>query len=972
MYKNFKKFLTIFMVSLMWTQFGYAPEEETSDISKILDAQAQNKAALRADLRESRRQNFINRMNIEHNLTDQSSDDDINKAYRAETRSYYQGKGLFNAKSKEESAYSIDNLEDYRTAHLREVQAARKTRQASREAALRGQDVSLKRKLNDEELTSINSIQAFEQLSEKQKEQFITWVINKIDLTKSLSEQSVDLLSKIRTIPDTGKFGEDLTNKIQSLDQKELISINSAYFIFVKPDQVKEFTPETINELSNKQLTELIKKEENKTTLKQRIQSFTPEELVNLEKYFNYITTEQVKSLLRRPALVSALSPEQVQAINKEELVKVIKGEASVLGKKWLGKNNLPQSFVDALTPEQAKAILDSKGFMTDHNYFFSNLQIKMLENKAKAANSDISANVAQAQNFVRKLIANNFTSTPRDRREFELTIGKLSTKELESVANEFTGVIDEKEAEFLGKYRHKKEIAELKKSIDTFIADYINPSLKPSEWAMKLFNQKTGHNSIEIIDMNKINPTESIADQYERLKSTDILTRHRDGYINPNDLAKEYGRWFVAKKIDLTQSFKSQTNEFAPDITTSIETLLRNKINNGLQDGSIKIENLDPSYFGYINDDTFEQFSTEQYKNMENKILNLTPDELTVILEKSKVEKIKEGIRTLLKEKFINNPSSFGKTSLSRIDNSFIDTLSNEELSKLENNLSKLSEDQLRTILRNTESSELREAIYRLKPSLDTVAVRPDTTQTALIIDPRIDQAISTQQRLVLTLTRENASQLVPRITDLSNQTTEDLSAALVKIDQQRNANIATINKYLKQNNLPEISQNPTEDEIRKTVKRLALIYNPDNGTNPDSTIMATVNSTRDLLIEDLPQEAAAIADRTLEEQKLLTDVQNKAVEVTAPITMKEIVANLARNQVLFNQATSFYTGLTGKTYIPKPIIVNPSRGIASNPLATTDRSPLSTKLMTKTNDPLAQAGNRQGQGMLGFTRKQ
>ena len=28
MYKDFKKFLTIFMVSLMWTQLGYAPEGE--------------------------------------------------------------------------------------------------------------------------------------------------------------------------------------------------------------------------------------------------------------------------------------------------------------------------------------------------------------------------------------------------------------------------------------------------------------------------------------------------------------------------------------------------------------------------------------------------------------------------------------------------------------------------------------------------------------------------------------------------------------------------------------------------------------------------------------------------------------------------------------------------------------------------------------------------------------------------------
>ena len=257
-----------------------------------------------------------------------------------------------------------------------------------------------------------------------------------------------------------------------------------------------------------------------------------------------------------------------------------------------------------------------------------------MLKTKARAVGKDENTvNIAQARNLVRKLIVNDLldsTIVPQSKqgqekqsikRKLKYLLDNLSTtKQIENVANEFTRVIDEEEAKWFGKNREL--IKNLKNEMQTFIKNYINPSLKPEEWAIGLSHTKTGHYAIEIVDMTKIDPKQSIQDQYETLKLKKIITEHKDGYINADLLTQEYGKWFVAKQINLKKSFDSQTNGFAPDIVESIEAVLQEKINNDLKKGSITITDLNLSY---IKDVDLTKLSTEQTEALQLRLSKLT-----------------------------------------------------------------------------------------------------------------------------------------------------------------------------------------------------------------------------------------------------------------------------------------------------------------------------------------------------------
>jgi hypothetical protein len=151
----------------------------------------------------------------------------------------------------------------------------------------------------------------------------------------------------------------------------------------VKPDQVQQFTPETINQLTNAQLANLFKNIENKTTLKEKIQSFVPEELVNLKKYFDYVTSDQLKKLLGKPNLVKELTKEQIQKINPEFLARALEGTFTSIANTTILRHlnpfyketdkieTLPDSFVNALSAKQAQAIIA----MHDGIFTFSHFQ---------------------------------------------------------------------------------------------------------------------------------------------------------------------------------------------------------------------------------------------------------------------------------------------------------------------------------------------------------------------------------------------------------------------------------------------------------------------------------------------------------------------------------------------------------------------------------------------------------------------
>ena len=146
-----------------------------------------------------------------------------------------------------------------------------------------------------------------------------------------------------------------------------------------------------------------------------------------------------------------------------------------------------------------------TKGSIFDSNdlkYFFSDSQIQTLENKAVPPKDQI---MAEAGNIVQKFIANNFYLDYNVQIKLKNLFQGLSTKEKEYVAQEFTRVINEEESSRFSWFKSTK-IKNLKNNINEFITKYINPSLTQGEWAIGLSNKTTGHYTIEIVDMDKIN----------------------------------------------------------------------------------------------------------------------------------------------------------------------------------------------------------------------------------------------------------------------------------------------------------------------------------------------------------------------------------------------------------------------------------------------------------------------------------
>ena len=252
-----------------------------------------------------------------------------------------------------------------------------------------------------------------------------------------------------------------------------------------------------------------------------------------------------------------------------------------------MSSNILPQSFVDTLTPEQAEAIMNmhekTKGWIWDSNdlkYFFSDSQIKMLENKARAVKGgDITLKMAEARNLIRKWVTPGAKYTETDQQNLISYLKSFSTKELEDTANEFTRIINEEEAKWFG---NKK----LKDDLKKFITSDFRPALRPNEWAFEYTDPKTDKPSIKIINMKNA----IIDEKGKKYLNPELITNEG---LSLQDAQKEYGKWFVAKNIDLTESLESEINGYSNDIQQSIEAAskeLPTKINDALKKGTITI----------------------------------------------------------------------------------------------------------------------------------------------------------------------------------------------------------------------------------------------------------------------------------------------------------------------------------------------------------------------------------------------
>ncbi|MBI2344889.1 hypothetical protein HYV10_02335 [Candidatus Dependentiae bacterium] len=194
-------------------------------------------------------------------------------------------------------------------------------------------------------------------------------LVNKIDLTKNINKQEADITNGLNTITDKSFITNPLQEKINLLDSEKFLTLDPSYIKYISTDKLSKF--KEINYLSPGQFEALTPEQLN---------ALTPEVMLKLSpKKFNELSANNIKSILAKPTLIKDLTPEQIQALNPDALAAAIKGENSWLGKKWLGKNPLPQEFIDALTPEQAIEILNTRSFKSDHKFYFTDAQLNHL-----------------------------------------------------------------------------------------------------------------------------------------------------------------------------------------------------------------------------------------------------------------------------------------------------------------------------------------------------------------------------------------------------------------------------------------------------------------------------------------------------------------------------------------------------------------------------------------------------------------
>ncbi len=712
MYKNFKKLLTIFMVSMMWTQLGYtegfeaerAPTDTDISTKDTLDYLTKEKAAFA----ESRKQNFITNMKIKHDLTDESSDEDINNAYNKERTSYYKSEGLFKAEPKEKSNYSIDNFNDYRDIHLKEVQTARR-KKIAREAAEKA--------------------------------------------VQEGARQQVERKNKIFT-----------TEELEALTSEEIKDLT--------PKQIAEFKPEQLKVLFTKDL-----------------------------------------------------STEQIQAIKPEVLAKAIEGSFASRAAQFkpFGKNKiqtLPDSFVDALSPEQAKAILD----MHDGRFTFSHMKdyfdkesIAKLKNLADAAKSGSSTvQIAKARNVIIDLVKN----PELIKYKYKIaTFEQLSTADKETVANDFTRAINEEESKY---FKNTTKINNLKNALRSFVDDYITPSLNKNEVALNLYiNSK---NVIKILDVSR--PlTGQISDLSRGLTETELSDALNARLNSPNNAVNlsTVNPDFI-KYIDISALSDTQIKAFT--------------------DAQIKA----------LTSDQIKAITSDQIKALtSDQISALTPDQVKAL-----------------------TPEQIAKLTADQTSK-----MSLLQVVSLMGKLKDLSDDQLKEILNTSNNSEIRNGIYNIKPSLGTVAIPSEPT---FIINPEINKQFKSQVELLNKLTSNNAESIIPEINKTSNQALLKISQDINELETSRKNSIKLLNIYLKEQNKPFLENNATPEEINKAYRSIVVSYSPDKLSpntpqeerDAKGNISKQINEAHTNLTKDIPNAIKELTTATQEQEQILQQIKN------------------------------------------------------------------------------------------------
>lgn len=988
MYKNLKRFLTIFMVFLMWTQVGYAMHGEEESETGATFPKKETTLEQEARERQAKYQKTRDILGLgpEHRPT---------TSYK---------KSPFSNDEDDTEKYITYNPFIDETEHPLSLTA---TQEAARQETARAL-----------------------------QEEFRKNIAQNIDLTKSMNEQESDIDNKLNNIPanEYGYFHDSLIERIQSLTTAEkILSLDPSYIKYLKttqltpdliaklssnqiieltPDQIKELTPGQIKELTPTQIKvltitqlqafepaqiealtiaqfealdddkikKLTKDKQNqfyiafvkvltpndiseldfrgfknftsdqiKTFESAQIKAFTSKQLQAFEstqladftstqiaafnpdqitaftpeqiKAFNptqiaAFTSGQLQALCSKPDLVSALSPDQVKAINSTALAKAIEGDTLSNLRNKIKSNHLPENFVDALSDAQAAAIMDmhekSKGRFFDSNdlkYFFSESQIKQLENKAKAAKGDLSEKVAQARNIIIKLVDQNLldpTIVPGSKQdkerialktEFDASMSGLSIEEKQQVADEYTDAITKEEAKWFRLKKHlsknqKDLITDLKNQLNTFIENYITPSLTNDEFAFEYTDPKTKKSTIKIIRVADLTPEQIkalTAGQIDALKDDQIAA-----------FSNAQGNEFTsAQKTVLTTNLMKTLHTNPKDINIGNSKL--SKLREITQSQVIKdiIQDIKVKYF-YI---TLEDTTPINWLHIKQNIIpKLSEEQLAFLIKNAKSEGIKQWATNKINDRFIKNtvkfpaeyikdilPSTISELTddqikalttdqIAAITDEQIKTLTTEQLNALKDNLAAKSLEDLQRIVNETDVTSLKTICNEIiadkeKSTAVTSTVLQESFKNS---NNTIAAAQDQQEKLISQITPANESEITYVLVGYADEVTSEISQSVDQIKEERQKSLDALS----------LEENAAREEIQKAYKELSLELQkkieaenaPKEKVENAKEQLAEITQAATALTQTLPDQVGKLADASQNEQRLLTEAKVKA----------------------------------------------------------------------------------------------
>jgi hypothetical protein len=472
---------------------------------------------------------------------------------------------------------------------------------------------------------------------------------------------------------------------------------------------------------------------------------------------------EKFKALFDNKSALKALSSAQVKAIDANTLAKFASGDITTIR----FSDATLTDFINKLSPQQAEAIMkdyDSqtgiKRFTKDAHHLFDKNQRAAIRNLAEIQKRfpDNVQKVSDTADLMYKL--------PDSSTEFSENLNSLTTKEKQFIANRYVEIIEKdfkKESNLIGTNTTAEKNAQTK--LENFISEYINPSLQPNEFATRI-STKGGFTRIEIIDMTKIDPTQSISDQIATLKSNGTI----ETYTTPSgtkasmtgeQLESSYAQWFSGR-IDLSKPLEDSLSNLLqssqqgttfrsndpfqgidPKLKETIIKELTNQINSKFLQDPTQVDSdyvkyvtfdtlskLSPAQVRELNLDTLEQLSSEQIKVLNTS--KLSTSQLKVILQKM----IKDSSVLLSDNQFKMLPKDSLQTTLKSLNDSNVKSLENLlKNSPFGKTISRELNQRSNTPEKNYSLSAQDLLVLQMKPN----EVRRLTTSSVMDLNPEV-----------------------------------------------------------------------------------------------------------------------------------------------------------------------------------------------------------------------------------------